>query len=297
MIDVLLATYNGDKYIEAQIYSLLTQTYKDWKLIIHDDGSTDKTLEIIKQFQERDSRITLIEDGIKCGGAGTNFLHILKHYSTADYIIFCDQDDIWWENKLAVMLSYFNDNDIPQGVFAGGYLYSNKKGIMGDIPSPILSNFEEAFFIAGGLQGCSFMFNKKVANIANQYNGYMVMHDFLITLIVLTFGKLTYIDNKLMLYRQEHEGKTTRNVEKNRIAVLKNRFPVIDDMHYKSLLGFVENFYNQLTPDQKYNYAQFQKIYNSKNIWHRLYIVLRNRFTLDKSILKLMIKIILRPFI
>ena len=52
MIDVLLATYNGEKYLEAQLYSLLWQTHKDWRLIVHDDGSTDNTVAIIKNFQK-----------------------------------------------------------------------------------------------------------------------------------------------------------------------------------------------------------------------------------------------------
>ena len=103
-IYILLATYNGEKYIKAQIHSLLCQTYEDWNLLIHDDGSNDNTVNIIKKLQEKDERIILIEDGIKCGGAGANFLHILKNYSTADYITFCDQDDIWLETKIEELM-------------------------------------------------------------------------------------------------------------------------------------------------------------------------------------------------
>lgn len=295
MIDILLATYNGEKYIESQIYSLLAQTFKDWRLIIHDDGSSDRTIEIVKKFAKIDNRINLIEDNIKCGGAGSNFLHLLQNYSDADFIIFCDQDDIWLENKLEIMLSHFCNDDVPQGVFAGGYLYSDKKGIMGNIPSPILTKFEETFFIAGGLQGCSFMFDKKIRNFAKSYNGYMVMHDFLITLITLTFGKLTYIDNKLMLYRQEHEGKTTSNVDSNSMSKWKNKHPVIDYKHHKSLVNFVESFYENLSLHQKNKYSQFDLFYKTDNLFMRLLIILKNKFSLDRSVFKLISKTIIRP--
>lgn len=296
MIDILLATYNGEKYIKAQILSLLSQTYEDWRLVVHDDGSTDKTIEYIKEFQAIDSRIYLIEDGIKCGGAGANFLHLLKNYSTSEYTIFCDQDDIWLENKLDVMLSHFKVEHIPQGVFANGYLYSDTKGIIGTIPSPLLNQFDQTFFIAGGLQGCSFMFNREVTDLVRLYDRYIVMHDFLITLIVLAFGRLSYIDNKLMLYRQGHVGKTTSNVNTSPIAVLKNKYPVIDYNHYTSLNNFVEFFYSKLDVQQRKKYSEFQKLYHSKDLLYKIFIILKNNFSLHRSTLKLILKVIVRPF-
>lgn len=64
MIDILLATYNGEKYIDTQISSIVNQSYSDWKLYIHDDGSSDSTVEKIKFWTSRDTRIAFIEDGI-----------------------------------------------------------------------------------------------------------------------------------------------------------------------------------------------------------------------------------------
>lgn len=295
-IDILMATYNGENYIKSQIFSLLSQSYKNWRLIIHDDGSNDRTVEIIKYFESIDSRIFFIDDGVKCGGAAANFMHLLNHYSSSDFIIFCDQDDIWLENKLEMMLSYFSDDPFPQGVFSNGYLYAENKGILGTIPSPVLHDFEQAFFIAGGLQGCSFMFNKKVVELAKLYDRDLVMHDFLITLIVITFGKLIYIDNKLMLYRQGHIGKTTSNVNLSSLSVLKNKYPVIDEKHFNSLNNFVEIFYSKLSFYQRRKYSEFQKIYSSKSIFFKIYIILKNRFSLGGSVLKLVLKVIVRPF-
>lgn len=296
MIDILLATYNGEKYIESQIYSLLAQTHKDWRLFIHDDGSTDKTVEIIKKFQKIDDRIILVEDGVKCGGAGYNFLHILKNYAQADYVVYCDQDDIWLEHKLQVMYNRLKQENAPATVFSGGYLYKDRKEIFGEIPSPKLTDFKDIFFISGGLQGCSLMFNKALLDKVKNYDGYMLMHDDFITISTFTFGKMIYIEEKLMLYRQQHEGKVTANIDLSvKTRLLKNCFPVILDKWHRSLKDFFEFYDSELTPNQKKIIADYLEIYNSTSKLKSIYLVLKNKFKLNNSVLYLILKIILRP--
>ena len=98
-IDILMATYNGGEYIAAQIRSLQNQTFSDWHLIVHDDGSTDDTMKIVNDFCKIDNRIEVLDDGKSFHGPAGNFVHLMKS-STAPYMIFCDQDDIWLEDKL-----------------------------------------------------------------------------------------------------------------------------------------------------------------------------------------------------
>lgn len=296
MIDILLATYNGEQYLKTQLYSLLAQTYTNWRLLIHDDGSTDKTIEIIKEFQKLDNRITLIEDGIKCGGAGANFLHLLKNYAEAEYIVFCDQDDLWLENKLEVMYERLKQETTPATVFASGYLYKDRKEIFGEIPSPVLTDFKDIFFISGGLQGCSLMFNKLLLDKVKQYNGYMLMHDDFITISTFTFGKMIYLNEKLMLYRQQHQGKVTANIDLSvNTRLFKNKFPVVLGKWHHSLCEFFDFFNDKLTPQQKEVISSYMKIYNSNNLLERIQLVLRNKFKLNNSSLYLIIKMLLRP--
>lgn len=99
MIAILLATYNGGKYIKQQIDSIKNQTCKDWKLYIRDDGSTDDTLKIISEYTRTDSRIILIRDNIGSLGTRDQFLHLLKIVD-AEYYMFCDQDDVWFPDKI-----------------------------------------------------------------------------------------------------------------------------------------------------------------------------------------------------
>ena len=102
IIDILLATYNGGRYLIPQIQSLQNQTFQNWHLWIHDDGSKDETPALLERFVREDSRITWIKDDVLLHSASENFMHLLR-FSTADYTICCDQDDIWLEDKLQVL--------------------------------------------------------------------------------------------------------------------------------------------------------------------------------------------------
>ncbi|EEY35290.1 glycosyltransferase, partial [Pseudoleptotrichia goodfellowii] len=98
-IDILLATYNGEKYLEEQLYSILNQSYPNINLLIRDDGSKDKTVDIIKKYAQKDERIKFIEDDLGNLGFLKNFEKLLEH-SEENYIMFSDQDDIWNPDKI-----------------------------------------------------------------------------------------------------------------------------------------------------------------------------------------------------
>lgn len=100
-IAILMATYNGEKYLGEQIESILAQTYKDWHLYIHDDGSKDNTVTILKEFVAKHSQqITLLEYSSQ-GGACRNFLSMLERVD-APYYMFSDQDDVWLNEKIEI---------------------------------------------------------------------------------------------------------------------------------------------------------------------------------------------------
>ena len=103
-IQILLAVFSGAQYLEEQIESLRAQTYSDWELLISDDGSSDGSLEIIDYYCNLDSRIYWVLDGIVAGSAKRNFFNLLG-LAKADYVMFCDQDDVWDENKIEVTLN------------------------------------------------------------------------------------------------------------------------------------------------------------------------------------------------
>ena len=98
-IAILMATYNGGKYIREQIDSIVNQTFNNWHLYIRDDGSYDNTISIIKEYCKVYNNITLIHDALGTLGCRDQFLYLLKIVN-ADYYMFCDQDDKWFYDKI-----------------------------------------------------------------------------------------------------------------------------------------------------------------------------------------------------
>ena len=100
MIDILMATHNGEEYIGQQLDSIFAQTNQDWQLLCRDDGSNDSTVSIVTQYMTRHpGRIKLLSDNKGRLGVGLNFGELLEH-SNADYIMFADQDDVWLPEKI-----------------------------------------------------------------------------------------------------------------------------------------------------------------------------------------------------
>lgn len=103
-VNILLATYNGEKYLKKQLDSLIAQTYKNIDIYIRDDGSTDRTVELVREYAAlcpEGKRIIFFEpDGrnLRCPGS---FYEIARRCEQADYYAFCDQDDIWYPDKVA----------------------------------------------------------------------------------------------------------------------------------------------------------------------------------------------------
>ncbi|MTH78908.1 glycosyltransferase family 2 protein [Paracoccus aestuariivivens] len=113
LITILMATYNGAKYLPQQLDSILAQTHSNWRLIVSDDGSTDRTREIVKAYtgNQPSGRIELVE-GPRLG-ATANFLSLIGQADPHGYIAFCDQDDVWHPHKLAHGASFLTSCDGP----------------------------------------------------------------------------------------------------------------------------------------------------------------------------------------
>lgn len=298
-IDIIMATYNGEKYIENQILSLMQQTYKNWTLYIHDDGSTDHTLEIVKKYMAIDSRIKLIDDQVKGLKAGKNFLHTLKS-SSADYAIFCDQDDIWLESKLEKLYKAILEIDSvnqPVLVYCDGYSWSENGNINPEsISTAHAKDLKDFIFFNGGYQGCSIMMNRKLVEMINSYNGYVYHHDDLVSLMAHTFGRVKFIPEQLMLYRQHSQAVTgNKDFKKNKFGRLFNNVGfVISREHYKAKLDFYHH-YNEYISEYNRNVFQMYFTYaNKKYRIMRFFYILFSPLTFGGNKVKLLAKTLLQ---
>ncbi len=295
MIDILLATYNGGQYIENQLLSIIGQQFKDWRLVVHDDGSADDTLQILKKYQAIDPRIHLVEDGITCRSAVRNFLHLLS-YATADYLIFCDQDDIWFESKLQVLYDSIKLADQPAAVYCNAYAYNGVH-----VTADQVSLFERdclanSLFLNSGVQGCSLMFNRRLLDQLRDFPPYIVMHDHYITMGAVTFGKLNYIDLSLMLYRQ-HDHNVTGHVATSFMGRLRSLFnravPIIDRDHYDANRSFYQKFRQRLTPEQVEVLEAYLK-FPELSFFEKIHYIFKYNFRIGKRRAVLLLKLFLK---
>lgn len=102
-IAILMAVYNGEKYLREQIDSIISQSSKNWTLYIRDDGSVDGTISIIEEYARKYSNIVRVSDNERGLGCNGNFLKLLEIVES-EYYMFCDQDDVWMENKVELFL-------------------------------------------------------------------------------------------------------------------------------------------------------------------------------------------------
>ena len=97
-IVILLATYNGERFLKEQIESLYEQTYTQWDIYVHDDGSSDNTIQILEEYEKEKDNFHILRYP-SMGGSANNFFSLLKRVK-AQYYFFADQDDKWLQDKV-----------------------------------------------------------------------------------------------------------------------------------------------------------------------------------------------------
>lgn len=211
-VGILLATYNGEQYIREQLDSILNQTYVDWVCYIHDDGSTDNTWQTIKKYEADYPDKFVVLNYEKCGGACKNFISLMK-YSSENYIMFSDQDDVWAKNKIEVTLNRMKsieaDSDKPYAVFTDLYVVDENleiisKSFMSYSKHKPNKLMERDLFVANPAPGCTMMVNRKLLQMASlcKHPEEVEMHDWWCMLIASIFGQIAYLDEPTIYYRQ-----------------------------------------------------------------------------------------------
>lgn len=212
-IDILLATYNGQEYLSEQIDSILAQSNQDWQLLIRDDGSVDNTRSIIKDYVARyPDKIGFIEDEGSHLGASLNFQRLLEH-SAAEYTMFCDQDDVWLPRKIERTLTLLKatEKEYPnKPVLVHTDLRvvdSRLKTIARSTwryqgTSPETGNDPDKVVLQNVATGCTIMINQKAKDVSMPIPKEAVMHDWWIVINVAKHGRIAYIPDPLVLYRQ-----------------------------------------------------------------------------------------------
>lgn len=212
-IAILLSTYNGEAYILDQLESLENQSYLNFDLYIRDDASKDNTLALIKQFQSRSSLSIILLPTDKNLGARDSFQCLLKYSIQSQeygYLMFCDQDDVWFKDK--VLESYEKiqsfDNPLePLLIYTDLQVVDENLYILGDSlwhDFNLDPNKKSLNYLAMqcNITGCTMIFNRKLAELSLPFTSDTIMHDYWIALVASGMGQVNYLNKSTIAYRQ-----------------------------------------------------------------------------------------------
>ena len=218
-VAICLATYNGEKYLSEQINSLLNQTYEDWCLFIRDDHSNDNTLEIIQEYVDKyPEKIFNIADAkIQGGRSKKNFAAIWRwvtdNYSF-NYYMFCDQDDFWLPEKIQNSIECIKEcekqSSGPILIHTDLKVVDQNLNILGDsffeyrALNPETKDLRH-LLVQNNITGCTMMWNRELNKLLDLSDERVAMHDWWIALTASCFGKIEYVKEPTILYRQHGE--------------------------------------------------------------------------------------------
>ena len=293
---VLMSTYNGDRYLENQIDSLLAQDGVEVEILARDDGSKDRTLEILEEYKGVKSSFDYYV-GENLGPAGS-FLDLMKHAPEADFYALCDQDDTWLPDKLKVAVDAINNeinkrkNDLeeqestycmtehqknnsvngdpilyygmPRFADNDGNLLKGPKGIYEkslDFPSCLIKS---------NSTGCTMVFNKALLKLINSKTpGPITMHDEWLHKVCLAVGGILIYDEDVHILYRQHGGNTIGG-QLSFQKVLKRYWKTLtepDCIRSKCIKSIVDCFGDKMSPKNRemaYKAALYKKSFRNR---------------------------------
>ncbi|MGC3972587.1 MAG: glycosyltransferase family 2 protein [Pirellulales bacterium] len=216
---ILLATYNGAAYLPEMLESIRRQTCGDWRLLARDDGSTDDTPQILQRFAQIDTRINVLVDSADRLGAVGNFGRLLEAAARqgATTVSCADQDDVWLPHKLERELEALWQLAAVHGRETPLLVHSDLRIVDAEL-RPLAASLHRAIrvdphaadplaalCVTNFVTGCATIFNRALLNIVAPLPADARMHDWWIALCAAAMGKLGYIEEPTVLYRQ-HSG-------------------------------------------------------------------------------------------
>ena len=234
---VLMSTYNGERYIRQQLDSLLKQSVLPDKIYIRDDGSKDNTVSILEEYASEHPIIEYYYG--KNLGPARSFWELINRCEDADYYALCDQDDVWFEDKIETALDVLQkeDNNIPL-LYCCRYKLTDKD--LNVINSDVSKLYDFSDFphslIYHTAPGCTFVFNRQARKKIIEYDvnkEYCIIHDAIIHKVVAMFGEVILDRDAHMYYRQHGDNEIGMNA--NKIEVFAGRIK-------RFLTGKIKNY-------------------------------------------------------
>ena len=265
MVDVLLAVYNGGEYLKKQLDSLISQTYGDFCVIICDDGSTDGSRDILTDYAAKFPHKIKLFFNKKNIGVKNNFFRLLK-LSSAEYIMFCDQDDVWDSDKIAKTLDFFRQNE-----YGGPLLVHTDMRITDENDSIISDSFNKMqgidpyknslniLLVQNTVTGCTVMINRALADIT-KHPACKTLHDWWMAVTAAVFGRIAYLPEATMCYRR-HSKNVRGARDMSSVKYILSRFAEKTEARAMLRLGYAQSAEFARLYKDELNAAAYKMLY------------------------------------
>lgn len=285
-ISIAMTTYNGEKYVKKQLLSLLNQTRKADEVIIRDDCSTDKTAEIVTEFIKKNSLKNWDFSVNKCNlGYKSNFYEAISQ-TTGDIIFLCDQDDIWYLNKLEVMESVFNNNPSVKALnssfefidqqdnkiqFIDKRGTSNKNLIDIQIPADALYKINTNIILRRNISpGCVCAYTREVCNKFIKHTKNSLPHDWELNIYAASMNGLYFYNSSLTRYRIHENNAIGMKIDNQMELKIKGnrlvRRQVLSEQRALADLFASDWIYKTLSKHEKNTALIFQEYIKNREI-------------------------------
>ncbi len=291
-VAILLSTYNGEKYLKHQLDSLYNQTYRNFTILARDDGSIDNSLDILKAYA-----IEVIPQGKNLGPLGS-FSALLEYAinknTDSQYFMFCDQDDVWKEEKIEKTLIKMREleskfGDIPLLVHTDLEVVDEDLETLDksfwhfEQINPGMNGFNR-LLMQNTITGCTVMINRKLVELAMPIPDGAIMHDWWLGLVASQFGKIGFVDEPLIKYRQ-HSANSIGAKGFNYLSVLVRFYKIFykNELYLKHVMinieqakAFLEIYRKNLDDDTIKMLEDFSNL-KSKSFWQKRKILLKHK--------------------
>lgn len=267
MVEILLASYNSEKYIGEQIESILSQTSEEWRLTVQDDRSSDRTAEIVESYcAVYPEKISFRVNERNLGGSKYNFYDLLLR-AEADYVMTCDHDDVWLPDKVERTLAAMRDLETVYGKERPLLVHTDLKVTDRDLQVTAGSMFFQQgldpsrkrlaeLLVQNNVTGCTMMVNRALLSLLSPViPPNLIMHDWWCGLIAASFGGIGFVAEPTILYRQHGDNqvgaKNARSLGYNakRAAKFQDARKVLAET-YLQAGDFAAQFRDRLTTAQ-----------------------------------------------
>lgn len=203
-VTIMLSTYNGEKYLREQLDSLLKQEGVDFNIFVRDDGSKDKTCEILQEYADKGLLTFVKGENL---GFSKSFSWLINNAPKADYYSCCDQDDVWLPTKVLDGVNALENIDEPATYFTSLNVVDEKLNLITKDSHSHYNNESETLFADNVLMpqvnGCTMIFNEKLRQLYSKIPSHNIHgHDYTLVTLASAFGKVVFSNDSKILYRQ-----------------------------------------------------------------------------------------------